>query len=84
MNKVIRIIEISTELDAAVERLAKDRSRTAKELLSQAVEEFLANNDDLTIELERWAEFERTGISLSEEEFLDSIAEMKQRATRQP
>lgn len=81
MNKVIRTIEISTEIDAAVERLAKDTARSPTELLSQAVEEFLAKNDDLTVELERWAEFERTGVALSEEEFLASVEKMKQRAT---
>ena len=73
MNKVIRTVEMSTELDAAVERMAKDMSRTPSEIVSEAVEKLLADNDDLVIEIARWAEFERTGEAMDEAEVLDGL-----------
>ena len=73
MNKVMRTVEMSTELDAAVERMAKDMSRTPSEIVSEAVEKLLADNDDLVIEIARWAEFERTGEAMDEAEVLDGL-----------
>lgn len=80
MNKVIRTIEISAEVDAAIERLAKDTERTPAEVLTAAVEHFIADSDDISIDLERWAEFERTGVSLTLEEVRERLDKLKQRA----
>lgn len=49
MNKVIRTVEISAELDAAVERLAHETARTPSEIVSAAVEQLLASSDDLAL-----------------------------------
>ena len=51
MSKVIRTIEISADLDTAVERLAKESARTPSEIVVTAVEQLLADTDDLTVEL---------------------------------
>jgi predicted transcriptional regulator len=64
MNKVIRTFEVSAELDAAIKRLAKGTARTPSQIVSEAVEQLLADQDDLSVELERWAEYERTGESI--------------------
>lgn len=79
MNKVVRTIEISADIDAAVERLAKDTERTPAEVFAAAVEHFIADMDDISIDLERWAEYERTGVSLSLEEVRERLDKLKQR-----
>ena len=61
MNKVLRTIKIASKLDAAVERLAKEKRRTPSDIVSDAIEHLLAHDEDITIELERLAEYERTG-----------------------
>jgi predicted transcriptional regulator len=81
MNKVIRTIEMPADLDAAVERLARDTARTPSEIVSAAVEHLLADNDDLDIELARWAEYERTGEALDEDDVAARLALLKQRQT---
>lgn len=81
MNKVIRTIEMPADLDAAIERLAKDTARTPSEIVSAAVEHLLADNDDLDIEMARWAEYERTGEALEEDEVAARLATLKQRQT---
>lgn len=80
MNKVLRTFEISAELDAAIERLAKESGRTREEMLTEAIERYVADPDDIAIDLDRLAEFERTGEALSEEELRASVEAMKQRA----
>ena len=84
MNKVIRTIEMPADLDAAVERMAKDTARTPSEIVLAAVEQLLADNDDLEIELARWAEYERTGEALEEEEVLARLNALKQRNQQTP
>lgn len=61
MNKIVRTIEIDRNLDAAVERLAKERRRTPSQIVSEAIENLLAYDEDVSIDLERLAEYERTG-----------------------
>ena len=84
MNKVIRTIEMPADLDAAVERMARDTARTPSEIVLTAVEQLLANNDDLEIEMARWAEYERTGEALDEEEVLAKLNALKQRDRQTP
>ncbi len=84
MKKVIRTVEMSAELDAAVERMAKDTARTPSEIVSAAVEQLLADNDDLVIEIARWAEYERTGEAMEEEEVSDRLRSLKQRHRQTP
>jgi predicted transcriptional regulator len=84
MNKVIRTIEMPADLDAAVERMAKDTARTPSEIVSAAVEQLLADNDDLEIEMARWAEFERTGEALDEEEVLAKLKALKRHNRQTP
>jgi predicted transcriptional regulator len=81
MEKVIRTIELSAGVAAAVDRLAAEMGRPSSDVLLQAVEDFLANCDDLTVELERLAEYERTGISLSLEEVRENIAKKARRGS---
>lgn len=75
---------MSAELDAAVERMAKDTARTPSEIVSAAVEQLLADNDDLVIEIARWAEYERTGEAMEEEEVSDRLRSLKQRHRQTP
>jgi predicted transcriptional regulator len=82
MNKVVRTIEISTELDAALEQLAKESGRTREEMLTEALERFVADPDDIAIDLDRLAEFERTGEALSLEEVEERLDKLKQRTAR--
>jgi predicted transcriptional regulator len=84
MKKVIRTVEMSAELDAAVERMAKDMARTPSEIVSAAVEQLLADNDDLVIEIARWAEYERTGEAMEEGEVSDRLRSLKQRHQQTP
>jgi predicted transcriptional regulator len=84
MNKVIRTIEMPADLDAAVERMAKDTARTPSEIVSAAVEQLLADNDDLEIEMARWAEYERTGVALDEDEVATRLHVLKQRNRQTP
>jgi len=78
MNKVVRTFEIPVEIADAVERLSKDTQRTPSEIVADAVEQLIADADDLTIELERWAEYERTGEAIDLEEMRDRLDAMKQ------
>jgi predicted transcriptional regulator len=80
MNKVLRTFEIAAELDAAIEQLAKASGRTREELLAEALERFVADPDDIALDLDRLAEYERTGEALSEEEFRANVEAMKLRA----
>ena len=82
MSKVTRTIEISADLDAAVERLAEDSAQTPSEIVSVAVEQLLANTDDLTIELARWAEYERTDEAMEEDDVLARLEALKHRGGR--
>jgi predicted transcriptional regulator len=84
MNKVIRTIEMPADLDAAVERMARDTARTPSEIVSTAVEQLLAANDDLEIEMGRWAEYERTGLALDEDEVAARLNALKQRNRQTP
>jgi len=84
MSKVIRTIEMPADLDAAVERMAKDTARTPSEIVSAAVEQLLADNEDLAIELARWAAYERTGDAIEEEEVSDRLRALKQRNRQIP
>ena len=68
MNKVVRTIKIASKLDAAVERLAKETRRTPSDVVADAIEQFLADEDDLSIEFERLAEYERTGEAIDLED----------------
>lgn len=79
MNKVVRTIEFSAGLDAAVERLAQETKKSPSEIVNAAVEDLIAGTDDLAIELERWAEYERTGKALDENEFQAAVEAMKAR-----
>ena len=49
------------DFDAAIKRLAKGNARSPSEVVSEAIEQMLAERDDLSVELARWAEYERTG-----------------------
>jgi predicted transcriptional regulator len=82
MNKVVRTIEIPAELDAALEQLAKESGRTREEMLTEALERFVADPDDIAIDLDRLAEFERTGEALSLEEVEERLDKLKQRTAR--
>lgn len=73
MNKVVRTIKIASKLDAAVERLAKETRRTPSDVVSDAIKQLLAHDEDVTIELERLAEYERTGEALDLEEVRDRL-----------
>ncbi|MFM9864586.1 MAG: hypothetical protein ACKVRO_13355 [Micropepsaceae bacterium] len=73
MNKVHRTFEISAELDAAVERLAKESGRTLEGILTEALERFVADPDDIAIDLDRLAEYERTGESFSLQEVRERL-----------
>lgn len=68
MNKVVRTIKIASKLDAAVERRAKETRRTPSDIVADAIEQLLADEEDLSIELERWAEYERTGEAIDLED----------------
>lgn len=84
MNKVARTIEFSAALDAAVERLAQETNRSPAEIVTAAVEDLIAGTEDLTIEFERWAEYERTGEALDETEFHAAVQAMKARNKAAP
>lgn len=79
MNKIVRTIEIDPELDAAVQRLATDTHRTPSEIVTDAIKKLLQDDDDLTIELARLAEFEKTGEDFDEEEVRHRLDEMMRR-----
>ncbi|MFM9863185.1 MAG: hypothetical protein ACKVRO_06225 [Micropepsaceae bacterium] len=79
MNKVVRTIEFSAALDAAVARLAEETKKSPAEIVTAAVEDLIAGTDDLAVELERWAEYERTGEALDEAEFYSAVQAMKAR-----
>lgn len=68
MNKVVRSFEVSAEIDAAIKRLAKGNARTPSEVVSDAIEQLLAEQDDLSVELARWSEYERTGKAMDLED----------------
>ena len=68
MNKVVHKIEVSAAIDAAIDRLAKDKARTPSQIVSDAVKQMLASNERLAIDLKRWAEYERTGESIDIED----------------
>jgi predicted transcriptional regulator len=78
MNKVVRKIQISAELDAAIEQMARDTHRTPSEVVTEAVEQMFSDLDDLAVDLERWAEYERTGESIDAEDMRRLLEEMKQ------
>ena len=82
MNKVLRTIEISAELDAAIERLAKESGRTREEMLAEAIERYVADPDDIAIDLGRLAEYERTGETLNLVEVRARLDKLKQRTAR--
>lgn len=73
MNKVVRTIKIASKLDAAVERLAKEKRRTPSDIVSDAIKHLLAHDEDVTIELERLAEYERTGEAIDLEDARDRL-----------
>lgn len=79
MSKIIRTVEVSAEIDAAIERLAKDTAQTPSQIVADAVERLLADYDDLSVDLERLAEYDRTGEALDEEEVARRIEALKQR-----
>ncbi len=82
MNKVLRTFEIPAELDAAIERLAKESGRTREEMLTEAIERYVADPDDIAIDLDRLAEYERTGEALSLEEVKARLDKLRQRTAR--
>ena len=82
MNKVVRTFEIPAELDAAIEQLAKESGRTREEMLTEALERFVADPDDIALDLDRLAEYERTGEALSLEEVEERLDKLKQRTAR--
>jgi predicted transcriptional regulator len=82
MSKVLRTIEIPAELDAALEQLAKESGRTREEMLTEAIERYVADPDDIAIDLDRLAEYERTGEALSLEEVRAHLDKLKQRTAR--
>lgn len=84
MNKVVRTIEFSAALDAAVERLAQETNRSPAEIVTAAVEDMISGTEDLTIESERWAEYERTGEALDEADFHAAVQAMKARNRAAP
>ena len=61
MKKIVREIEVPKRVDAAIDRLAKRTSRTPSQVVSEAIERLQANYEDLSVELARFAEYERTG-----------------------
>lgn len=77
MSKVARTIEIERELDAAVERIAKNSQRSPSDVVSDAIEYLLSAEEDVSIELERLAEFERTGEAIDEDEMRQRLDTMK-------
>jgi predicted transcriptional regulator len=79
MNKIVRTIEIDPVLDAAVQRLAADTHRTPSEIVADAIEKLLEDDDDLAIELARIAEFEKSGEDFDEEEMRRRLDEMMRR-----
>ena len=68
MNKVVRKFEVSRAVGAAIDRIAKDTARTPSQIVSDAIEQLQAEYDDLSVEIERWAEYERTGESIDLDE----------------
>lgn len=72
-----RTIEIERELDAAVERIAKNSQRSPSDVVSDAIEYLLSAEEDVSIELERLAEFERTGEAIDEDEMRQRLDTMK-------
>jgi predicted transcriptional regulator len=84
MNTVVRTFEIPVELADAVERLAKETRRTPSEVVSEAVEQLVTDIDDVAIDLERWAEYERTGEAIDLEEMRGQLEAIKQRRRKTP
>jgi predicted DNA-binding protein len=82
MSKVLRTFEIPAELDAVLEQLAKESGRTHEEMLTEAIERYVADPDDIAIDLDRLAEYERTGEALSLEEVRKRLDKLKQRTAR--
>lgn len=68
MNKIVRKFEVSKAVDAAIDRIAKDTSRTPSQIVADAIERLQIEYDDLSIEAERWAEYERTGKAIDLED----------------
>lgn len=68
MNKIVRKFEVSKAVDAAIDRIAKDTSRTPSQIVDDAIERLQIEYDDLSIEAERWAEYERTGKAIDLED----------------
>ncbi|MEQ1863115.1 MAG: hypothetical protein ABL996_00520 [Micropepsaceae bacterium] len=68
MNKIVRKFEVSKSVDAAIDRIVKDTSRTPSQIVADAIERLQSDYDDLSIEAERWAEYERTGEAIDLED----------------
>lgn len=68
MNKIVRKFEVSKSVDAAIDRIAKDPSRTPSQIVADAIERLQSEYDDLSIEAGRWAEYERTGEAIDMED----------------
>lgn len=73
MNKIVRKFEVSKAVDAVIDRLAKDTARTPSQIVTDAIERLRAEYDDLSIEAERWAEYERTGEAIDLEDARDRL-----------
>ncbi len=52
--------------------------------MTAAVEDMISGTEDLTIESERWAEYERTGEALDEADFHAAVQAMKARNRAAP
>jgi predicted DNA-binding protein len=51
-------------------------------MLTEAIERYVADPDDIAIDLDRLAEYERTGEALSLEEVRKRLDKLKQRTAR--
>ncbi len=76
MSKVARTIEIEGELDAALERLATSTQRSPSDVVSEAIEYLLSAEEDVLIDLQRLAKFERTGEAIDADEMRHRLDEM--------
>ncbi|MFM9865824.1 MAG: hypothetical protein ACKVRO_19700 [Micropepsaceae bacterium] len=76
MTTVKRTIELDSETDAALEKVAAAAGLSPVAFLQSALGQFLADSHDLEEEKRRWAAFERDGRFVTREavdQWIDSL-----------
>lgn len=76
MSTIKRTIELTADTDAALVKVASASGVSPSAFVESALEQLLSDADDLTEEVRRWDEYERTGKSVAAEDvnaWIDSL-----------